>query len=1428
MNIGHPQVLLRGRDGLLYVGISGGVIEQYDGSTWRAIETPAGYIAGLAMDGPGRIWVGGWGEFGYLQPDSAGGLTYISLKDKLPAEYRYSPAGGVEITRDGTFFLTRKALFRWDGKRMQVWASHGHYFQGFAQIGGRTYSAQYGIGLEELAGNELRPLPGGDALRQSEITGLYPWDETHVLVSTFFSAPNTLHFGGLWLYDGHSISPFPTQADDYLKKNNSFGAIPLRDGGFCIFTQRGGVVTIDHNGRVRRIIDKQAGLAENLVRSGYEDQEGALWLFSSKNISRVALKSPVSVLTYDRVQDTAVLNGSAYAAHSFSDAAALQRITRNPATGLLEAHALSSAASAEALLVFHDPAGGPAQLLAATTSGVLQIRGDAVTTVLPAPGNFFPVSWLLQSRKYPNRVYIAQNNGLASMRWEHGKWIDEGLADTGPYGPWGCAEDASGTVWASTAQPGVILRFEPTASGVRGAKTQVLSAKEGVPRDEFATTWAAGEIFATGFDHGSMVRWDAETGKFVRDDRFYLPMHVPGGRMETHIWELPNGDIWSVTEAPPYGRRVGIFHRTPDGSYRLDEDSVRTLTKFDFTNVHAGDSGSVLIAGDNGLFVFDPQSGTVARQPFPTLVRSVRTFSGRALFEGDVAQTGRARLPHTSNSLLFDFAAPVFGNEEQTDYQYFLEGADKDWRDWGKQHEANYSNLGPGNYRFRVRARSVEGQMGEEGDYAFTILPPWYLTRLAYTLYALLFLLITVAFWRLVIVYERRRGLRRMQEIEAQRKALEVTVGERTREIRERAEELATINRITQALSTKLELSSLIQIVGDQVRDLFKAPVAYVALLDRATMMINFPYQYGEETQSRPFGKGLTSHIIRTGQPLLVNQDLDATRNRLGIERIGRQAASYLGVPIPAGGEIIGVLSVQTTEHENRFSDADQRLLSTVASAVGVAIHNARLFEEAREARKAAEEADAAKSSFLSTVSHELRTPLTSVLGFAKIIRRRLEERILPLIPAGDRKVEQAKQQVLENLGVVVAEGQRLTQLIDDVLDLAKIEAGKFTWNMATLSVNELIDRAVAATSSLFEGKPVQLVKNVAPNLPAITGDEHRLVQVVINLISNAAKFTPSGSVTVAARAEDGNVMVSITDSGIGIAPADHQNVFEKFKQVGDSLTDKPRGTGLGLPICKEIVEHHGGRIWVESELGKGSTFSFTIPAQPAAKADERPLSLESLVRQLREKVASQTPRSKSILVVDDDPNIRLLLHQEFTEAGYSVRSAGDGREALERIREETPGLVVLDVMMPELNGFDVAAVIKNDPATMDIPIIILSIVQDKERGFRIGVDRYLTKPIDTPALFQEVNELLDQGKSHKKVMVVDEDETAVRTLTQVLQEGGYNVVESNGAELIASALAAKPDIIILNALLDRRQEAVHSLRFEKGLENVLFLIYRN
>jgi PAS domain S-box-containing protein len=494
--------------------------------------------------------------------------------------------------------------------------------------------------------------------------------------------------------------------------------------------------------------------------------------------------------------------------------------------------------------------------------------------------------------------------------------------------------------------------------------------------------------------------------------------------------------------------------------------------------------------------------------------------------------------------------------------------------------------------------------------------------------------------------------------------------------------------------------------------------------------------------------------------------------------------------------------------------------------------------EALQQAKEAAEQASQTKGTFLANVSHELRTPLTSVLGFAKIIKKRLEEIVFPAIAAPDSKTQRAIQQVNTNVDIIIAEGERLTSLINSVLDLAKIEAGKIEWKMEPVSMKEIVERAAAATAALFEVKPFKLTLDVAEEMPPIIGDHDRLVQVVINLISNAAKFTEEGSITCRARRDNNHLLVSVIDTGSGIDPKDHGKVFEQFVQVGDTLTNKPMGTGLGLPICKQIVEHHGGQIWVESELGKGSTFSFTLPipetAAPAAELPRefvRKVDVNALVGQLRAQLAgatqSQTDDQKTILVVDDEASIRELLRQELEAEGYRVREAKDGREALAAVKREIPDLIILDVMMPELSGFDVAAVLRNDPQTFNIPIVILSIIQDKERGYRLGVDRYFTKPMDAKLLLGEIDALLAQGASKKKVLVVDEDAGTVKTLVDALESQGYNVTAAyNGSEGIEKAIAEQPDMVIARSVLSDKHNLVKTLRFEKNMERVFFLLF--
>jgi len=435
--------------------------------------------------------------------------------------------------------------------------------------------------------------------------------------------------------------------------------------------------------------------------------------------------------------------------------------------------------------------------------------------------------------------------------------------------------------------------------------------------------------------------------------------------------------------------------------------------------------------------------------------------------------------------------------------------------------------------------------------------------------------------------------------------SLQDQVARRTAQLEARVEQLRALNRITQTLASVHDLGSALRTVAREMVELIDTRSTGIALLDEAHTELTVVAAYSRDPAALeavglvfPLASNpASSLVVETGRFLSVPQ---AQTNPLTgpIHDLLRERGTQclLIVPLLSRGEVIGTMGLTTDQSDREFTPAEVRLAETVAGQIAGAVENARLFTEMEQAKEAAEAANEAKSAFLANVSHELRTPLTSIVGFTNIIQKRLQERILPRVQAEDDKTLRAIKQVEENLQIVISEGQRLTALINNVLDLTKIEAGRMEWHMQPLQVAGVIERAMSATVVLCEHRSLELIKDVEDGLPEINGDHDRLVQVVINLISNAVKFTDRGSVTCRARHVDSHILVSIIDTGAGINEADRLRIFEKFMQGGDTLTDKPQGTGLGLPICKEIVEHHGGRIWVESEPGRGSTFSFTLP----------------------------------------------------------------------------------------------------------------------------------------------------------------------------------------------------------------------------------------
>ncbi len=476
-------------------------------------------------------------------------------------------------------------------------------------------------------------------------------------------------------------------------------------------------------------------------------------------------------------------------------------------------------------------------------------------------------------------------------------------------------------------------------------------------------------------------------------------------------------------------------------------------------------------------------------------------------------------------------------------------------------------------------------------------------------------------------------------------------------------------------------------------------------------------------------------------------------------------------------------------------------------------------------------EVDRMKTDFISMVSHELRTPLTSVLGFAKLIQKTLLKQVEPRLDLNDATLERAVERIKENLHIIIAEGERLTRLINDVLDIAKMEAGKVEWHMGNVSVAEIVQSAALATSALALDKHLPVVLDIASEVPTIEGDHDRLVQVITNLFSNAIKFTDTGQITARVRAlrvmDDHRlfpplqaripldnlqpgpwVLIEVEDTGPGIAEENLEKVFEKFKQVGEVMTNRPRGTGLGLTISKEIVEHHGGLIWAESTLGVGSTFRILLPALLPEAQPEVVTPLEIQPRAERRAEGEMAPL---ILVVDDEQPIRTLLRQVLSEAGYRIAEAVDGVDGLTKARTLQPDLIILDLMMPQLSGFDVLSALRSNPETSAMPVIILSVLDDRRKGLRLGADAYLTKPLNVDAILATIERLLARaarGEGRRRVLLVEEDASLTETLEKVFAEQGYEVIWArDGEEGLQKAMDSQPHYVIVDESLSRQND---------------------
>ena len=440
---------------------------------------------------------------------------------------------------------------------------------------------------------------------------------------------------------------------------------------------------------------------------------------------------------------------------------------------------------------------------------------------------------------------------------------------------------------------------------------------------------------------------------------------------------------------------------------------------------------------------------------------------------------------------------------------------------------------------------------------------------------------------------------------------------------------------------------------------------------------------------------------------------------------------------------------------------------------------------EATAARDAAIEANRAKSTFLANMSHELRTPLNAIIGYSEILAEEAEE-----IGEGV---------FLEDLERIQTAGRQLLGLINNVLDLSRIEAGKTDLDIETFEVADIVKDISAVAGPLVNQNKKALVLDIADDIGVMTSDQTKVRQALINIVTNACKFTSEGTITLTARrgtSSDGPIIdFAVTDTGIGMTLEQLERVFNAFTQADSSTTREYGGTGLGLAITRGICMMLGGGIQAESTPGAGSCFVITLPVDISRAVETMPAS---------DTAETTAPRwAKTVLVIDDDAVARDLLRRHLTQHGYHVVGADDGETGIAKARELKPDAITLDVLMPGMDGWTVLSRLKENPGTAEIPVIIVSMVDDRKVGYSLGAVDFINKPIDRERLITVLASHCPGADAPPRALIVEDEENARDTLRRVLQREAWEVTEAvNGADGLEHLARERPDVILLDLMM--------------------------
>ncbi|HEX7151199.1 MAG TPA: response regulator [Thermoanaerobaculia bacterium] len=1008
-------------------------------------------------------------------------------------------------------------------------------------------------------------------------------------------------------------------------------------------------------------------------------------------------------------------------------------------------------------------------LVDGSTRKPLDFRGtSAVVTSYPWDSTY-------NIRLVGGALWFTGNWGAASLI--DGQWTRYGAAHGLPAaGTTSVAVDDAGHVWLGTLDHGLYRSAIPVrASGTSSRFLPVAGAANSVR----SLLWFDGKLFV-GTSQGLVI---------PSARRVLFP-----GQLVVGMTPSPVRDTLWVTHN---GRLAELDPRTLRQLTRVSKaDGLADDETWAYMPLTASRDGRLWLATPSGLSAFNP----ALREPLTT--------------------APAVRLRHVDadvHGVSFEWAALTFVDETRVRYRTRLAGYDDAWSAETSDTKIRYTNLPailfPKRYTFEVMARSGEGQWSAPVAHRFSVPPPPALRWWAALLYLAL---LALAFW----LYQRWR----MAQLKRRNRVLEDLVLTRTEEIRTQARELETVDKIVEVINREVVLENVLKAILEQGMKLFpQAEKAVFLKFDHELQRTEVAAVSGYDAElfkgvSLSFEEAMRRYSERAEQ---LEEGVYLIREPHLVQLAGAEKTKHLPVPkamlamaVRLGGRVEGFLIFDNFSRTDAFGRSDLHKLARVREHAISAISKARILRELQIKNQQAEAANRAKSIFLANMSHELRTPMNAIIGFSEILTERLQDRVEP--------------KYLGFLKSILQSGQHLLAIINDLLDLSKVEAGKMELFPETFSVRAGIESVCAVMRGMSTKNNVAFEVDVADDVTTVETDQAKLKQILYNLLSNAVKFSRSGSaVTIRARRVPATelkaeaVAISVIDRGIGIAPEHLRIIFDEFQQVDSATSRQYGGTGLGLSLVKKFVELQGGSVEVHSAVGEGSEFTFTLPVQFQGATIPSPIiGSDGVV----------VPPGNRVLVVEDEEEAFETLCAYLESAGYVPLRARTGEEALRLARTMRPVAVTLDLVLPGMEGWNVLRELKRDDDTASIPVIIVSMVENRELGLAFGAEDYFVKPVDWPRLMRRLADITRRAATprHARLLLIDDDVSVHDMLEQELTKEGYELEKAfSGPEGLERAELSPPDVIILDLMMPGMSgfEVAETLRQREATARIPILI---